>query len=100
MSLKCASLSFSAASSLILCALIRWILLLWLGVRPGGHQRGAGAVLSIVVLEGFFCPEAKETGWSGMGNWTIRFGVHRELVLAPVLVSAFTSETLFCSAAT
>ncbi len=38
MSLKCSSLSFSAASSLIFCALIRWILLLWLDVTPGGHQ--------------------------------------------------------------
>jgi hypothetical protein len=69
-------------------------------MRPGGHQRGAGAVPDAVVLEGFFCPEAKETGWFGLGNWTVRFGGHCELVPAPILVSVFTSRTLFCSAAT
>jgi hypothetical protein len=38
MMLKCLSLSFLTASSLGFCALIRLILLLWLGVSPGGHQ--------------------------------------------------------------
>jgi hypothetical protein len=38
MSLKCSSLSLSTASALIFCALIHWILLLWLDMRPGGHQ--------------------------------------------------------------
>jgi hypothetical protein len=38
MVLKCSSLSISVASSLIFYALIRWILLHWLGMRPGGHQ--------------------------------------------------------------
>jgi hypothetical protein len=37
MMLKYSTLSFSTASSLIFCSLIRWILLLWLGVRPRGH---------------------------------------------------------------
>jgi hypothetical protein len=73
MSMKCSSLSFSATSSLILCALIHWILLLWLGMRPGGHQRGARAVPGAIALEGFFCPEAEETGWSSLAaaaNWS------------------------------
>jgi hypothetical protein len=38
MVLKCSFLFFSATSSLIFCALIHWILLLWLSVSPGGHQ--------------------------------------------------------------
>jgi hypothetical protein len=75
-------------------------LLLWLGVRPGGHQRGAGAVSGAVVLEGFICSEAEETRWSGLGNRTVRFGGCHKLVLAPVLVSTFTSEILFCSTST
>jgi hypothetical protein len=58
MMLKYSSLSFSAASSLIFCALIHWILLLWLGVRPGGHQRGAETVPGAVVLDGCFWPGA------------------------------------------
>jgi hypothetical protein len=37
MMLKYSSL-YSTTSSLIFCAFIHWILLLWLGVRPGGHQ--------------------------------------------------------------
>jgi hypothetical protein len=72
MSLKCSSLSFLVASSLIFCALICWILFLWLDVRPRGHQRGAGAISGAVVLEGFFYPEAKETGLSYLAatmNW-------------------------------
>jgi hypothetical protein len=73
MMLKYLSLSFSAASSLIFCSLIHWILLLWLGVRPRGHQRGAGAVPGAVVFEALFCHEPIETGWSGLGNWTVRF---------------------------
>jgi hypothetical protein len=98
--LKCSSLSFSASSSLIFCALIHWILLLWLDMRPRGHQRGVGTILTAVVLKGFFCPEAEETGWSDLGNQTVWFGSRRELVPAPDLVSAFTSETLFCFATT
>jgi hypothetical protein len=38
MTLKYSSLSFSATSSLIFYTLIRWILLLWLGVMLRGHQ--------------------------------------------------------------
>jgi hypothetical protein len=52
--LKYSSLSFSAASSLIFYSLIHWILLLWLGVRPGGHQRSVGAVPGTVVLDDCF----------------------------------------------
>jgi hypothetical protein len=54
----------------------------------------------VVVLEGLSCPEAKEIGWSGLGNQTVQFGGHRELVLASVMVSAFTSRTLSYSTAT
>jgi ABC-type transporter Mla maintaining outer membrane lipid asymmetry permease subunit MlaE len=54
----------------------------------------------VVVLEGLFYPEAEESGWSGLGNQIVRFGVHHELVPAFVLVSAFTSRTLSYSAAT
>jgi hypothetical protein len=49
--LKCSSLSFSVASSLSFCALVLWILLLWLGVRPSGQQRCVGAISGAVVLE-------------------------------------------------
>jgi hypothetical protein len=97
MSLKCSSLSFSASS---FYALICWILLLWLGVRPRGHQRGAGVVLGTVVLDVPLCPRPDETGLSSWGNRTVRFGGRRELVPDSVLVSAFASGTLFCSAAT
>jgi protein-S-isoprenylcysteine O-methyltransferase Ste14 len=38
MLLKCSSLSFSTTSSLGFCALIFYILLLLLGVSPGGHK--------------------------------------------------------------
>jgi hypothetical protein len=100
MSLKCSSLSYSVASSLIFYALIHWILLLWLGMKRGGHQRVAGAIPGVVALEGFFYPEAAETRWSGLGNQTVRFGGRHKLILAYVLVSAFISGTLFCSAAT
>jgi hypothetical protein len=68
-------------------------------MRPGGHQQGAGAVPGAVVLEGLFCPEAEETGWSNLGNWTIWFGGHCELVPTSILVSAFASRTPFYSAA-
>jgi hypothetical protein len=54
----------------------------------------------VVVLEGFFCPEAEEIEWSGLGNRTIRFGSHREPVPASVLVFVFTSGTLSYSVAT
>jgi hypothetical protein len=67
-------------------------------MRPRGHQRGAGAIPSAVVLEGLFCPKAEEIGWPGLGNWTVQFGGHHELVLAFVLVSAFTSRTPLPSA--
>jgi hypothetical protein len=77
----------------------RWILL-WLGMRPGGHQRRAGAIPDAVVLDVLFCPEPNETRWSGLGNRTVLFCGYRELVSASVLVSASTSETLSCSAAT
>jgi hypothetical protein len=49
--LKCSSLSFSVASSLSFCALVLWILLLWLGMRPSGQQRCVGAISGAVVLE-------------------------------------------------
>jgi hypothetical protein len=100
MSLKYSSPSFSTASYLIFYALIHWILLLWLGVRPRGHQRGARTVPGAVVFEVFFCPESRETGWPGLGNWTVQFGNCRELVPGSILVSTFTSGTLSCSAAT
>jgi hypothetical protein len=100
MSLKCSSLSFSAAYFLIFYTLICWILLLWLDVRPGGHQRGAGAVLGTVVIDIPFCPEPDEIGWFSLGNQTVWFGGHRELVLTSVLVSTFAFGTLSCPAAT
>jgi hypothetical protein len=62
MMLKYSSLSFLAASSLIFYALIRWILLLWLGVRPEGHKRGAGAIPGTVVFDGCFWLEAAKIG--------------------------------------
>jgi hypothetical protein len=71
-----------------------------MGVRPGGHQQGAGVILGAVVLEAFFCPESRETRWSGLGNWTVLFGGYHELVPASVLVSAFASRTLSYSVAT
>jgi hypothetical protein len=73
MILKYSFLSFSTASSLIFCALICWILLLWLGVRHGGQQRDAGAVPGVVVFEAFFCPEATETEWSDLENRAVWF---------------------------
>jgi hypothetical protein len=54
----------------------------------------------VVVLDAPLCPEPDETGWSGLGNWTVRFGGRHELVLAFVLVSPFSFETLFYSVAT
>jgi hypothetical protein len=69
-------------------------------VSPKGHQHGAGAVPGAVVLEGLSCPEAEETGWSGLGNQTVRFGGRYELVPTSILVSAFTFGTLSYSAAT
>jgi hypothetical protein len=99
MVLKCSSLSFSAASFLIFYALIRWILLQWLGVRPGGHQRGAGAIPGVVVLNVRLCQVAK-TRWSGLGNWTVWFDGHRDLVPTSILVCTFASETSSCSTAT
>jgi hypothetical protein len=68
MSFTFLSLSLLIASSLIFCALIHWILLLWLGVRPGGYQQGPRAVPSVVVLEAFFYHESRETEWFDLGN--------------------------------
>jgi hypothetical protein len=92
--LKCSSLSFSATSYFNFCALIHWILLLRLCVSPGGHQRGAGAVPGMVVLNVCFCPETVEIGWSGFGNWTVRYGGHCELVPASILASVLAPGTL------
>jgi hypothetical protein len=69
-------------------------------VRPGGHQRDAGAIPGVVALEAFFYPEAEKIGWPDLENRTVRFGGHCELVLASVMISAFGSGTLLCSAAT
>jgi hypothetical protein len=62
MSLKCSSLSFLTASSLIFYAFIRWILLLRLDVRLGGYQRGVGAVLRTIVFRAPFYTDPEETG--------------------------------------
>jgi hypothetical protein len=80
--LKCSSLSFSATSSFNFCALIHWILLLWLCVSPRGHPRGAVAVPSAVVLDICFCLEIVEIRWSGFENRTVQFGGRCELVPA------------------
>jgi hypothetical protein len=48
----------------------------------------------VVVLDVLFCPEPKETGWSDLGNRTVRLGGCHGLVSASVLVSAFTPITL------
>jgi hypothetical protein len=77
MMLKYSSLFVSAASSLIFRTLIHWILLLWLGVSPGGHQRGAGVILGAVVLDGCFWLEAAKTGWSGLVGTDGSWGCHR-----------------------
>jgi hypothetical protein len=100
MLLKCSSLSFSATSSLVFYALIHKILLLWLDVRPEGHQQGAGAVPGVVILDVPLCPRPDKTGWPDLGNRTIQFGGHHKLVSTSVLVSAFTSRSMFFSAAT
>jgi hypothetical protein len=62
MVLKYSSLSFSVTSSIIFCALIRWILLLWLGVSPRENKRGVGAIPGVVVLKVFFYPLSGESG--------------------------------------
>jgi hypothetical protein len=95
MVLKCSSLSFLAASSLIFCTLIEV-----LGMRPRGHQRGVGAVPGTVVLDTHLCPESTETRWFSLGNWTVWYGGRRDLILASVPVSVFTSGTLSYLAAT
>jgi hypothetical protein len=100
MLLKWSSLSLSVTLSLIFCALIHWIFLLWLGVRPRGDQQGLGAVSDVVVLEAFFCPESREIRWSSLGNWIVCFGGRCELVSASVLISAFTSRALSYSVVT
>jgi hypothetical protein len=53
-----------------------------------------------VVFKSFLYPEPRETRWSGLGNQTAWFGGCCELAPTSILVSAFSSETLFCSAAT
>jgi hypothetical protein len=58
------------------------------------------AVSGTVVLDVPLCPRPNKIEWSGLGNQTVRFGGRRELVPASVWVSAFTSRTLFYSAAT
>jgi hypothetical protein len=100
MPLKCSSLSFSAGYSLIFCARIHWILLIWLDVRPGGQQHGAGAIPGTVVLDIAFCLEPDETRWSSLGNRTIRYVDHHELVRASILVSAYALGIPSCFAAT
>jgi hypothetical protein len=69
-------------------------------MRPRGHQRGVRDIPGAVVLDICLCPETVKTGGSGLGNRTVRFGGHRELVPASVLASAFASGTSFYSAAT
>jgi hypothetical protein len=88
--LKCSSLSFSVTSSLNFYALIHWILLFWLCVSPGGHQQGAGAILSVIVLEAPFCTDPGETGWSGLsatGNWPLPQSLSLSLHLGPCSAS-------------
>jgi hypothetical protein len=65
-----------------------------------GHHRGAGAVLSVVVLDVCLCPETTETGWSSFVNQTVRFGGHCELVPASIPAFVFVPETLSRSAPT
>jgi hypothetical protein len=98
--LKCSFLSFSTASSLNFCALIHRILLLWMGVSPRGHQRGAGAVSGTVVLDVLFCLDPREIGWSGLPNQTNRFGCCCEQATALVLISVSLPGALFCFSAT
>jgi hypothetical protein len=97
--LKCSSLSFSTASSLNFCALIRWILHLWLGVSLGGHQRGAGAVSGTVVLDVLFCPDPGETRLSGLPNRIVRCGCYWELATVLALISISLPGALFCFSA-
>jgi hypothetical protein len=59
-----------------------------------------GAIPGAVVLEESFCLESGEIRWSSLGNWTVQFAGHYELVPATALVSAFTFGTLPYSAAT
>jgi hypothetical protein len=54
----------------------------------------------VVVLEDFLCSKADKIKWSGLGNQTVRIGGHCKLVPASVLVSVFTSRTLFHFATT
>jgi hypothetical protein len=68
MVLKCLYLSFSVASSLSFCALIYWILLVWLGMSPVGHQRGVGVIPGVMVLDVPLFPKPGEIGWSGLGK--------------------------------
>jgi hypothetical protein len=94
--LKCSSIFFSVVSSFNFYALIHWILLLWLCVSPGGHQRGARAIPGTVVLHVCFCPKTVKTGWFNFGNRTVRFGGHCELVPASVLAFVLAPRTLSC----
>jgi hypothetical protein len=94
--LKCSSLSFSVASSLTFSTLNCWILLLWLGMSPGGHQRGVGAIPGMIVFKVPFCTNPGETGWSGLPNQTVRFGCCWELATALALISIPSPWVLFC----
>jgi hypothetical protein len=58
------------------------------------------AIPGVAVLDVPFYPKPDETRWSDLGNQTIQFGGCRELALTSILVSAFSSKTLSCSAAT
>jgi hypothetical protein len=72
--------------TLIFYALIRWILHLWLGVRPGGHQRGVGAVPGAVVLDAPLCPTPDKIGWSGLEvvtSWSWLLSWSLPLLLEP-----------------
>jgi hypothetical protein len=69
-------------------------------MNPGAHQRGAGVVPGAIVLGVLSCPEPDETGWSSLGNQTVRFDYYHELAPAFVLVSAFSSGTMSCSTTT
>jgi hypothetical protein len=93
-------LSFLTASSLNFCALIHMILLLWMGVSPRGHQRGAGAVLGTVVLDVLFYPDPGEIGWSGLPNRTGRFRCCCEQATTLVLIFVSLPGALFCFSAT
>jgi hypothetical protein len=86
--------------SLNFYALICWILLLWLCMSPGRHQRRADAVPGAVLFETPFCTDPGETGWSGLPNRSVRFGYCWKLATASTLISVSSSWGLFFFAAT